>query len=234
VEEGAGVDVRLVADFISEGINVHHFPFVPEGLRKETVYEEGPRFIPYPTSYDLNDVLSSLCINPYPAFYLVGTYGYNLETADLVILLKNISALLQDRDRVLMFFDLIKSPSVIEKAYHDYEGVSTLFHKNVLARINQELNGNFDLRQFEYWPIYDAVTGVCCRYLVSTRSQSVILKNLDEQVNFKPWETIRLGTSQKYSEEMLQELLNVCGLAAERMLYDHRRFTCMTILRSIG
>lgn len=130
-------------------------------------------------------------------------------------------------------FDLMKSPSIIEKAYHDYKGVTTLFNKNMLLRINKELNADFDVKAFEHWPIYDAVSGACRSYLVSLKNQTVRLGTLGLDVQFKAWETIHTEVSQKYTEEMIQELMMMAGLTIEKMLFDRRRFFSVVIARSV-
>jgi L-histidine Nalpha-methyltransferase len=157
----------------------------------------------------------------------------NFDMSEGAMLLKAISSRLKPKDRMLVSFDMMKSPSVIEKAYHDYKGITTLFKKNLLVRINRELSANFDLQQFEYWPIYDAVSGSCRSYLVSMKSQVVTIKSLDMDISFKPWETIFTGNAQKYSEEMIQELVGIAGLSMEKKLYDNRRYFSLILLKSI-
>ena len=128
---------------------------------------------------------------------------------------------------------LMKSPAVIEKAYYDYKGVNTLYHKNALIRMNREMGANFDPQQFEYWPIYDAVTGTCRRYLVSQTEQVVKFSRQGFQIAFNSWETISVGLSQKYDNEMIHDLLEMSGMDMERSLGDHRQLCTLLMLRSI-
>jgi L-histidine Nalpha-methyltransferase len=182
---------------------------------------------------ELGEVLSSVATNAHPTLYLLGPNAESFEVNDLVLQLKAISSRLSRKDRVILNFDLMKSPAVIEKAYHDYKGVNTMLHKNVLERMNREMNANFDRRQFEYWPIYDAVTGACRRYVVSLAEQVVKFPNHHFEVWFKPWETISIGLSQKYDEEMISEVLLMGGLEIEKKLYDPRKYYAMVISKSV-
>ena len=156
-----------------------------------------------------------------------------METNELLMLVKTISSAAKGRDRILLAVDLMKSPSIIEKAYYDYKGVYAHFQKNILERINRELEGNFNLRNFEYWPIYDAVSGICNRYLVSTTDQLVKIKSLDMEVLLRPWETIQTGSSQKFNDEMLNDVFLMSGVEVEKSLYDSKRLMNMFLLRSI-
>jgi len=52
---------------------------------------------------------------------------------------------LHEGDALLLGADLKKDKKVLEAAYNDALGVTAAFNLNVLARINRELGGNFDL-----------------------------------------------------------------------------------------
>lgn len=158
----------------------------------------------------------------------------NLEVSAASVFLRKIATLMKPTDRLMVAFDLMKSPEIIEKAYFDSAGVTTEFNKNVLLRINRELGGNFDTAQFEHWPIYDPVTGACRSYLVSSRYQEVSLEALKMKVSFKPWEPIYMEVSQKYSEEMIMELISVSGLFVEKLLFDSDRSFTVSLLRTLG
>ncbi len=47
---------------------------------------------------------------------------------------------------MLLGVDLKKNPAVIEAAYNDKKGVTAAFNRNLLVRINRELDGNFSVR----------------------------------------------------------------------------------------
>lgn len=75
----------------------------------------------------------------------------NLEHDQAVVFMKKIQQLMQPNDLLLIGFDQKKNPKTILDAYNDQEGVTAAFNKNILARINTELDGNFDLNQFLHW-----------------------------------------------------------------------------------
>ena len=119
---------------------------------------------------------------------------------------------MQPEDLLFMGFDQKKNPQTILDAYNDKEGVTAAFNKNVLARINTELNANFDLEQFLHWEVYNPETGTAKSYLVSKIEQTVHIKNLELTVDFKQWETIHTEISQKYDDEIITWLAKESGL----------------------
>jgi L-histidine Nalpha-methyltransferase len=229
----------LLSSLISHGVKVEYFPIdISENVLQElqrNISQQVPDLKVTPVQAQYLEGLSLIqkdLSRPTLILFMGANIG-NFDMSEGAMLLKAISSRLKPKDRMLVSFDMMKSPSVIEKAYHDYKGITTLFKKNLLVRINRELSANFDLQQFEYWPIYDAVSGSCRSYLVSMKSQVVTIKSLDMDISFKPWETIFTGNAQKYSEEMIQELVGIAGLSMEKKLYDNRRYFSLILLKSI-
>jgi len=136
----------------------------------------------------------------------------NLEHEQAVVFMNKIQQLMQPEDLLFMGFDQKKNPQTILDAYNDKEGVTAAFNKNVLARINTELNANFDLEQFLHWEVYNPETGTAKSYLVSKIEQTVHIKNLELTVDFKQWETIHTEISQKYDDEIITWLAKESGL----------------------
>ncbi|MEP2240066.1 MAG: L-histidine N(alpha)-methyltransferase [Maribacter sp.] len=136
----------------------------------------------------------------------------NLEHDQAVGFMNKIQNLMQPNDLLFMGFDQKKNPQTILDAYNDQEGVTAAFNKNVLTRINTELNANFELDQFLHWEVYNPETGSAKSYLVSKTEQRVRVEKLDLDVHFNQWETIHTEISQKYDDEIISWLANESGL----------------------
>ncbi len=136
----------------------------------------------------------------------------NLLHPQAVEFLKNVQNLMQKDDLLFVGFDMKKNPQIILDAYNDPNGITAAFNKNVLTRINRELEGNFDLNKFRHWEVYDPETGTAKSYLVASEAQTVTLKKLDLLVNFKAWETIHTEISQKYDDLTIAWLADKSGL----------------------
>ncbi len=118
--------------------------------------------------------------------------------------LYDISKNLLRGDLLLVGFDLKKDPSIILDAYNDKAGITRRFNLNLLQRINDELDADFDLDKFEHCPVYDEQTGACESYLVS-RADQIVKFGINGKIHFNEGERIFMEVSQKYSEEQIDE-----------------------------
>ena len=56
--------------------------------------------------------------------------------------------MLSPGDGLLIGVDLQKDTQFIENAYNDKQGITAAFNKNLLTRMNQELNTSFQTQYF--------------------------------------------------------------------------------------
>jgi dimethylhistidine N-methyltransferase len=157
----------------------------------------------------------------------------NFERQEARDFLLKLSEQLSTEDVVLVGFDMMKAPHIIEQAYHDQEGVTRDFNLNVLHRLNRELDAEFDVAQFQHWPIYDPVTGACRSYLVSKKEQVVPIKSLSLDIHFQAWETIDMEISQKYNEAMILQLARWANLKKMACYYDARKYYSVVLFRRL-
>ena len=130
----------------------------------------------------------------------------NLERPDAAAFLRRVGRAMSPEDRLLVGIDLRKNPGILEPAYDDSRGVTARFNLNILARINRELGGRFDLGTFRHRAVYDAEIGRIEMYLVSTRAQRVRIDRLDLTAGFDACEAIHTENSYKYSVAEIEEL----------------------------
>ncbi|TQD39796.1 L-histidine N(alpha)-methyltransferase [Haloflavibacter putidus] len=155
---------------------------------------------------------------------VLGSNIGNLEHQRAVEFLKNIQLAMNPRDMLFMGFDQKKDPQTILDAYNDPQGITAAFNKNLLARINTELGGNFDLDNFKHWETYNPQTGTAKSFLVSTKEQRVFIEAFSKEFNFKPWETIHCEISQKYDNEVVEWLAGEAGLKIKEFFTDDNKY----------
>ena len=97
-------------------------------------------------------------------------------------LLRAIAAAFKPGDALLLGTDLKKDAATLELAYNDPTGVTAAFNKNLLARINRELGGHFDLDAFEHVARYDAERGAVDSFLSAQRGMTVAIDALGMEV----------------------------------------------------
>ena len=144
----------------------------------------------------------------------------NYEPRTARELLGAVGKMLKLGDGLLLGVDLKKDPRKLQLAYDDPTGVTAAFNKNLLARINRELGGTFDLHCFEHIARYDEEHGCVSSYLRSVSAQKVRIEALDLTVAFAEGESIHTESSYKYSSDDLRALGDAAGLRIARTWTD--------------
>jgi dimethylhistidine N-methyltransferase len=132
---------------------------------------------------------------------------------------------------VLIGADLKKDPKILEAAYDDDAGVTAAFNKNILARINRELDGTIDLDAFRHHALYNPKRGRVEMHLISVRRQSVRIAG--EKVDFADGESIHTENSYKFSVSGFQSLAGRAGLRAREVWTDPRRWFSVHFLTAM-
>lgn len=136
----------------------------------------------------------------------------NLPVDAAIAFLNKISTAMGPEDLLFIGLDQKKDPQVILDAYNDRQGVTAAFNKNILTRINKEMQADFDTDAFEHWPVYNPETGTAKSFLISKKEQTIHIKSLNLKVNFRAWESIHTEISQKYDEHSVNWLAAQSGL----------------------
>jgi dimethylhistidine N-methyltransferase len=146
-------------------------------------------------------------------------------------LLRQIRAALRSGDGLLIGADLKKSREPLEAAYNDALGLTAAFSRNLLVRINRELNADFDLKRFKHRAFFNEEQSRIEIHLVSLADQTVDILGAESQpalqVEFQSGETIHTENSYKYDLEALATLARATGFTPSRVWFDsERRFSC--------
>lgn len=134
--------------------------------------------------------------------------------------LRAVRKLLRPKDALLLGADLKKSPEVLIPAYDDELGVTAAFNLNLLARINRELGGDFDVKKFQHSAVYNEELGRIEIYLVSRELQIVRIRAIDLEADFEEGETIRTENSYKFDVDQLAVLARDTGFLLGKTWFD--------------
>ena len=121
---------------------------------------------------------------------------------------------------LLVGVDLKKDASVLHAAYNDAKGVTAAFNLNLLARINRELGGDFNLRRFRHYAFYNATLGRIEMHLMSLARQTVRIGK--HRFSFEPGESIHTENSYKYSIEEFRALAKSAGFKGGKTWLDSK------------
>jgi dimethylhistidine N-methyltransferase len=128
--------------------------------------------------------------------YFPGSTLGNFEPHEADALLAKISARVGTGGGLLIGLDLQKDRETLEAAYNDARGVTAAFNLNLLARINRELDADFQLEGFQHAALYNATAGRIEMHLVSRGRQTVRLAG--RTFRFSKGESICTEYSYKY------------------------------------
>jgi L-histidine Nalpha-methyltransferase len=156
-------------------------------------------------------------------FFLGSNIG-NFGERDLGVFLGKISEFTRSGDKVLIGFDLKKSPEVIMKAYNDPHGHTSRFNLNLLERLNREMDADFNIDQFEHHTQYNPETGEVKSYLVSLAMQRVYIGALQRTFGFKKWESMFTELSRKFDLLMIRKYAKEYGFKVIRNFTDSKEF----------
>lgn len=161
--------------------------------------------------------------------YFPGSTIGNFEPRHAIVFLRRLREACHPDGAVLIGVDLKKDTEVLERAYDDAAGVTAQFNLNLLARLNRELDADFDLERFRHRALYNEDLGRIEMHLVSTVEQTVHIG--DAEVSFQSDESIRTEESYKYS---LDEFAKVCaeaGLDVHHVWTDERGYFSLQYLK---
>lgn len=148
----------------------------------------------------------------------------NFADERLDLFLAQLSQFAHKGDKVMIGFDLKKSPEIIMKAYNDPNGHTRRFNLNHLTRLNRELGANFDLGNFEHHTQYNPETGEVKSFLVSKKDQTVFVETLNKLFRFKKWEPIFMELSRKFDLETIEKLAKKYGFHVEQNFTDSKEY----------
>jgi L-histidine Nalpha-methyltransferase len=155
--------------------------------------------------------------------FLGSTIG-NLDPDASIAMLRDLRASLSPGDALFLGADLRKERALLEPAYDDPLGVTAAFNLNLLGRINRELGGYFDVREFRHLAFYDEARGRIDMYLASRGEQRVRIDALDLEIGFADGEVIHTESSYKHNDATLAALAQASGFTIETMWTDARRW----------
>ena len=145
---------------------------------------------------------------PRVGFFPGSTIG-NFEPEDAAEFLRQAARILGAGASMIVGVDRIKDTAVLNAAYDDAAGVTAKFNLNVLARINRELGGNFDLASFRHRAFYNAESHRIEMHLESLKAQRITVAG--RTFEFRKGETIHTENSYKYTLESFRALAERAG-----------------------
>src|SRR5258705_11892468 len=139
--------------------------YVPVDISSQMLVQEAeelrrdyPRLAVLPVEADFTQPFSlppAAAGMAHTGFFPGSTIG-NFEPHEACAFLRHAGRMLGRASALIIGVDLVKDPKILNTAYNDGAGLTAKFNLNLLARINRELDGNFDLENFSHRAFYNS------------------------------------------------------------------------------
>lgn len=213
IEPGSGSSkkVRLLLDhlpdltaYVPVEISQEYLAQVVKDLRQEYPnLNIKPVCADYTKSFQLPNIDKPF--DYYVVFYPGSTIG-NFQPREAQEFLKMLSKFMVPGGGLLIGVDMKKDKNILEAAYNDSKGITAAFNKNMLVRLNRELDADFNLDQFRHHAFYNDDKGRIEMHLVSECEQDVHIGG--EAFHFEEGEHIHTENSYKYSPADFEALVS--------------------------
>lgn len=229
VELGAGNGAKL-ATLIENGlpggrrVTIHLVDVSPAALAAAAgalAGRPGVQVVTHEAPYE--DGLERIRRGSGPGRALVLFLGSNIGNFDrsgTSPFLDRVRRALAPGDRLLLGADLVKPEADLRLAYDDPLQVTAAFNRNLLVRINRELEGDFDLDQFRHLALWNEPASRVEMHLVSRRRQRVRIGIANLDLTLSDGERIWTESSYKYTTEEIGGLLWASGFRARHQWVD--------------
>jgi dimethylhistidine N-methyltransferase len=131
-------------------------------------------------------------------------------------------------DRLLLGTDLIKPPAELQLAYDDPLGITAAFNRNLLVRINRELEADFDLGGFAHRARWNAAASRVEMHLVSRRAQRIRIAAAALDFSMGAGESIWTESSYKFRAEDAAAIVRQCGFRVGAQWIDREAGFALT------
>jgi L-histidine Nalpha-methyltransferase len=180
------VPVDISAEFVAESVHalLERFP----ALQVAPLFEDFTRLAALPER--ARDA-------PRRVVFFPGTTIGNLTPPDARLFLERIGRAAGPETLLVVGVDTTRDPALLIPAYDDPGGVTAAFNKNLLARMNRELDADFAFSAFRHEARWNGAEKRVEMHLVSEYTQQV--RVLGRRFRFERGESIHTENSYKHS-----------------------------------
>jgi L-histidine Nalpha-methyltransferase len=168
------------------------------------------------------------------ALYIGSSIG-NFAPEEAAQILCNLRSHLQSGDALLLGTDLApgpqKSVATLLAAYDDHAGVTAAFNLNILARLNRDLDADFDLDAFVHRARWNEADSRIEMHLESLVPQTVLIAG--KRISFARGETIHTENSYKFTADALTTLLTSAGFTTSVTFQDAAHTFAVTLAGAV-
>jgi len=219
IGSGSSAKTRLLLDglpglgaYAPLDISASHLEATALALRRDY-----PDLAVTPVVADFTEALPDVADGaPVVVFFPGSTIG-NLLAPQAAALLARFRAV-EGACACLIGVDLVKDVDVLLRAYDDPTGVTAAFNRNVLHRINRELDADVPVDAFAHEARWNPDRARIEMHLRATRDVAMTVEGA--RLTLRAGETIHTENSHKYTPDGFAALARAAGWRGSRMMTD--------------
>ena len=165
--------------------------------------------------------------------FLGGTIG-NFYQEERTAFLGALADVLEPGDWLALGVDLVKPLDRLMAAYDDSQGITDAFIRNSLRVINRELDGDFDIGNFDYVPLWDGREHRIDMRLRTLEPERVRLGSLGLTIDLDAGEELLVEISTKFERAALLDELVDAGFEPGDFLTDAAGDFGLAVVRRAG
>lgn len=228
VELGSGdcSKIKILLSSINEH-NLKTINYIPLDVSQSAIYESAISLTESFPALSINglvaDFMNQLDIVPANnkrMFCFLGSTIGNFAEDIANDFLVNLSGNMNTGDTFLLGVDLVKPIQILHDAYNDSQNVTANFNKNILNVINNIIDLDFDINDFEHKAFFNQDKSRIEMHLIAKKDLIVNSPYCKNQIKLMKGESIHTENSHKYSPEKIIEFENISGLKIKETYTD--------------
>jgi L-histidine N-alpha-methyltransferase len=157
----------------------------------------------------------------------IGNFTSNISTS----FLENLSSIMNIGDSFLLGVDLVKPKNILHNAYNDTKGITAKFNKNILNVINNTINSNFNIDDFEHKAFFNEDESRIEMHLIAKKEVIIKTPFHDSEIVIQKGENIHTENSYKYSQEMIKSIEKATKLKINQLFTDKNNWFALILLK---
>ena len=235
IEPGAG-DIKKIGIFLNS-LNKPK-KYIPLDISEEYIKKISPNFkkkfpnIPIDTKgYDFTSSMKlpfKISSSENIIIFFPGSTLGNFEKKEAVQFLKLLKSKFKAK-KIIIGVDLIKDIKTLISAYDDKKGITAKFNKNILKRINTELDGDINLGLYKHIAVFNKSKKRIEMRLKSIKNNTINIRG--SKFVIKKNEEIHTENSHKYSIRSFKNLVNEAGWKISTTWVDDKKLFSVHCLK---
>jgi L-histidine N-alpha-methyltransferase len=234
---GSGKKTRWILEALSQRGQTYYYPIeispsALEACEKELGHIDMVSIVGYEQPYleGLRAVAERREEGDHLLVLFLGSTIGNFDRSAGDIFLTEVRNILREGDALLLGTDLVKDIPTQLLAYDDPAGVTRAFNLNLLARVNRELGGDFDLARFRHEARWNNDERRIEMHLESMERQRVVIPAAGLRLTLEAGETIWTESSHKYQPREVLQMAERTGFACAGQWIDREWPFAQTLL----